>query len=139
MPGASPPGPTLLEGVPGTIGQPGDDAFYRLRATDSGGATLAQVADPGSGLVSLLTLGATLPRPFALVGRSVGAVLTVAALAGSAASLPASFEGVLLANELLDAMPVHQVTMTAEGLKEVYVTSDGIVERPPSTPRRCSW
>ncbi len=33
-------------------------------------------------------------------------------LASSGAALPASFEGVLVANELLDALPVHQVVMT---------------------------
>jgi SAM-dependent MidA family methyltransferase len=51
---------------------------------------------------------------------------------------------VLLANELLDAFPVHQVVMCADGLREVYVTSDShagsggqlvLVEGPPSTPR----
>ena len=35
--------------------------------------------------------------------------------------LPESFEGVLVANELLDALPVHQVVMREDGLKEVYV------------------
>ena len=35
--------------------------------------------------------------------------------------LPDAFEGVLLANELLDALPVHQVVMRDEGLREVYV------------------
>jgi SAM-dependent MidA family methyltransferase len=54
-------------------------------------------------------------------------------------SLPESFEGVLLANELLDALPVHQVVMREGGLREVYVTP-GVtrelrtVEGPPSTP-----
>src|SRR5229473_3278705 len=43
-------------------------------------------------------------------------------LASSSADLPASFEGVLVANELLDAMPVHQVVMREDGLKEVYVS-----------------
>lgn len=32
------------------------------------------------------------------------------------------FSGVLYSNELLDAMPVHRVVMTAKGLKELYVT-----------------
>ena len=58
-------------------------------------------------------------------------------LASSGAALPASFEGVLLANELLDALPVHQVVMRASGLREVYVESgtrgrSGV--RPPSDP-----
>jgi SAM-dependent MidA family methyltransferase len=77
-------------------------------------------------------------------------------LASSGAALPVAFEGVLLANELLDAFPVHQVVMRAHGLREVYVdsatrgrTRDGpgsvpglaperaalhLVEGPPSTP-----
>src|SRR5438132_9953938 len=45
-------------------------------------------------------------------------------LASATAALPESFEGVLLANELLDALPVHQVVMTDAGLREVYVVSD---------------
>jgi SAM-dependent MidA family methyltransferase len=59
-------------------------------------------------------------------------------LASSSATLPASFEGVLLANELLDALPVHQVVMRAHGLREVYVEAhDGrlqTTEGAPSTP-----
>jgi SAM-dependent MidA family methyltransferase len=65
-------------------------------------------------------------------------------LASSGDTLPASFEGVLLANELLDALPVHQVVMRAEGLREVYVDVSRsakalaerlhLVEGPPSTP-----
>jgi SAM-dependent MidA family methyltransferase len=43
-------------------------------------------------------------------------------LASSSDALPPSFEGVLFANELLDAMPVHQVVMREDGLKEIYVT-----------------
>ena len=72
-------------------------------------------------------------------------------VASTGPSLPAAFEGVLIANELLDAMPVHQVTMSAEALKELYVTVDSsqstadtvstvnwklsTVAGPPSTPR----
>ena len=48
------------------------------------------------------------------------------------------FSGVLYSNELLDAMPVHRVVMTAEGLREVYVTlQDGQPAEEldqPSTP-----
>src|SRR5882672_4497562 len=36
-------------------------------------------------------------------------------LASSSGSLPDSFEGVLIANELLDALPVHQVVMREDG------------------------
>jgi SAM-dependent MidA family methyltransferase len=62
-------------------------------------------------------------------------------LASSSAALPSSFEGVLFANELLDAMPVHQVVMREDGLKEVFVTTLPeapqqltISEGPPSIP-----
>src|SRR4051794_4335700 len=39
--------------------------------------------------------------------------------------LPDEFEGVIVANELFDAMPVHQVVMRGTGLSEVYVDVDG--------------
>ena len=59
-------------------------------------------------------------------------------LASSSEALPDSFEGVLIANELLDAFPVHQVVMREEGLREVFVraTESRLVtdERAPSTP-----
>jgi SAM-dependent MidA family methyltransferase len=57
----------------------------------------------------------------------------------SSASLPEQFEGALVANELLDAMPVHQVVMRDEGLREVYVAASSdsslhAIEGPPSSP-----
>src|SRR5437899_6934016 len=59
-------------------------------------------------------------------------------LASSGTELPQSYEGIVMANELLDAMPVHQVVMRADGLREVYVDAAGgglrAVEGPPSTP-----
>ena len=59
-------------------------------------------------------------------------------LASSGPALPESFEGVLIANELLDALPVHQVVMRTDGLREVYVTTNDqrltTMEGPPSTP-----
>src|SRR6185503_13782025 len=38
-------------------------------------------------------------------------------LASSGPELPESFTGVLIANELLDALPVHQVVMREDGLR----------------------
>jgi SAM-dependent MidA family methyltransferase len=68
-------------------------------------------------------------------------------LVSSSDELPRAFEGVLIANELLDAFPVHQVVMRPGGLREVYVDlardsprgrppGVGLVTRegPPSTP-----
>jgi len=53
-----------------------------------------------------------------------GTLADVAArVISSGPALPESFEGVLVANELLDALPVHQVVMRATGLREVYVDS----------------
>ena len=54
-------------------------------------------------------------------------------LSTSAASLPDSFEGVLIANELLDAFPVHQVVMREDGLREVYVVSDMVSDTVPGS------
>jgi SAM-dependent MidA family methyltransferase len=71
-------------------------------------------------------------------------------LASSGPQLPESFEGVLLANELLDALPMHQVVMREDGLREIYVTTaDGprtanderlmTREGLPSTPRLAEY
>ena len=53
-------------------------------------------------------------------------------LTSSESSLPASFEGVLVANELLDALPVHQVVMRTDGLREIYVSHQSSVIDPQS-------
>ena len=57
--------------------------------------------------------------------------------ASSSAQLPDGFEGVLFANELLDALPVHQVVMRETGLREVFVASSArgltTIEGEPST------
>jgi len=57
-------------------------------------------------------------------------------------SLPEAVSGVILANELLDALPTHAVVMSDDGLREVFVDLDSVpgnatfVERElaPSTP-----
>jgi len=62
-----------------------------------------------------------------------------ARLASVGPTLPDRFEGILVANELLDALPVHVVVMRESGLREVFVDLEGdrLVEREaqPSTPR----
>ena len=58
-------------------------------------------------------------------------------LAASSDALPESFQGVLVANELLDALPAHQVVMRDAGLREIYVDVTRqlhLIEGPPSTP-----
>ena len=54
-------------------------------------------------------------------------------LTSSESSLPASFEGVLVANELLDAMPTHQVVMREDGLREVYVSHQSLSRQSITT------
>jgi SAM-dependent MidA family methyltransferase len=53
--------------------------------------------------------------------------------------LPDSFEGIVVANELLDAMPAHLLVMRGTGLREVFVAErDGDLiafEDAPSSPR----
>ncbi len=70
-------------------------------------------------------------------------------LSSSSDALPEAFEGVLIANELLDAFPVHQVVMREDGLREIYVSCQSsvfshqsdvgrlalhLIEAAPSTP-----
>ena len=61
-----------------------------------------------------------------------------ARLAASATGMPRRISGAILANELLDALPTHAVSMTADGLREIYIdlAGDRFVERtgPPSSP-----
>ena len=54
-----------------------------------------------------------------------------------------TFRGCLYSNELIDALPVHRVVMTSDGLKEVYVTcKDGEFAEEagePSTPEIAAY
>jgi SAM-dependent MidA family methyltransferase len=62
----------------------------------------------------------------------------VARLASSGGCLPPAVTGVIFANELLDALPVHAVVMRRDGLKEIYIGERAgrlvEVEGPRSTP-----
>lgn len=64
-------------------------------------------------------------------------------LAWSSPALPRECEGVVYANELLDALPVHQVVMRGSELLEVYVdaTGDRLTTREgaPSTPALAAY
>jgi SAM-dependent MidA family methyltransferase len=54
-----------------------------------------------------------------------------------------SFTGCIISNELFDAMPVHVVEMTEQGIREVFVGADdgNFCERlaPPSTPEIAAY
>ena len=64
-------------------------------------------------------------------------------LAASSVTLPDRICGAILANELLDALPTHAVSMTSEGLREIYIdlAADRFVERtgPPSSPELANY
>ena len=64
-------------------------------------------------------------------------------LAASAVTMPDRICGAILANELLDALPTHAVSMTAEGLREIYIdlVAERFVERtgPPSSPELANY
>lgn len=64
-------------------------------------------------------------------------------LASSGPHAPPGIRGVVYANELLDAMPVHRVRMTDAGLAECYVDVQGpafiLREGPLSTPRLAEY
>jgi len=85
-------------------------------------------ASPAARAAQAETLRGIFDRPFA-----------------SSEAAPDGIEGVVFANELLDAFPVHQVVMRDDGLKEVYVECRADLRRadllgPPqsdvSTPPR---
>lgn len=62
-----------------------------------------------------------------------------ARIEGSREELPEGVEGAIIANELLDALPLHIAVRTGAGLREIYVTADGSQLREAvaelSTPR----
>ncbi|HVH28860.1 MAG TPA: SAM-dependent methyltransferase [Vicinamibacterales bacterium] len=76
--------------------------------------------------------------PIARAAQPVTLAEVADRLSTSGDSVPPRFEGVLVANELLDALPVHAVVMRNEGLRELYVDCRGdrlgIREGPPSIP-----
>ena len=65
---------------------------------------------------------------------------TADCLVTSSPDLPDRINGIVFANELLDAMPTHQVVMRAEGLREVYVGPQlALREGPLSTPALAAY
>ena len=121
--------------------------MWRLAGAGGRGARALVEAGAGSGRLArdvLDHLAAACPDLYrtlrlTLVERSPAARAAQAAtleehaarLAAAATELPAGVRGVVFANELLDALPVHPIVMTADGVREVYVDRDRdrLVER----------
>lgn len=91
-------------------------------------------AGPGEGALERVL---TNEFPYAAIERSPARRQKLAPLACYAdfTALPASFQGCILANELVDAFPVHRVRMKHGRLEEGYVTGRTLVWNEPSTPR----
>ena len=81
----------------------------------------AAAAHPAFYRVLRLTLAERSPTARAAHNTTLGP--HAGRLAQSGVALPARVEGIIYANELLDALPVHSLVMTAAGLCEVYVDS----------------
>jgi SAM-dependent MidA family methyltransferase len=130
------------------------EMLQRLRSTDRGALDLVEagagngrlatdvvraLAQSGAANAERLRLHLVESSPAARVAQPATLGDLNGLLASSSDALPASFEGVLFANELFDAMPVHQVIMRDEGLHEVFVDSASgeltTREGPLSTPR----
>ena len=96
----------------------------------------AEAAFPKLHAAARLTLVETSPAARAAQPETLGPHR--GRLHAGAADLPKQVSGVIIANELLDALPTHAVAMTADGLREVFVDTygDRFVERagPPSSP-----
>jgi SAM-dependent MidA family methyltransferase len=60
-----------------------------------------------------------------------------------ASELPGEITGVVLSNELIDALPVHAVIGTGDGIQEIFVALEGErwieVEGAPSTPELAAY
>jgi SAM-dependent MidA family methyltransferase len=81
--------------------------------------------------------------PSARAAQTATLAAHLSRVVSSSADVPTSYEGILFANELLDAFPVHVVQMSDAGLGEIYVDlkGDGFVERlaAPSTPALAAY
>ncbi len=102
----------LAVDVLGAIGRSHSDLLQRMQLSLVEASPVARAAQGE-------TLRGIFDRPFA-----------------SSEALPDGIEGVVFANELLDAFPVHQVVMRDDGLKEVYVEAGGRADLSGPPPLR---
>ncbi len=124
------------------LGAAGGSGFDLVEAGAGNGQLARDVLDaaapayPALYAAARLTLVETSPAARAAQPATLGPHRD--RLHAGTAGLPEQVSGVIVANELLDALPTHAVTMTPDGLREVYVDADGhrFVERagPPSSP-----
>jgi Uncharacterized conserved protein len=122
----------------------GPDAFFDLVECGAGNGRLsrdildaARRNDPAFYSAIRLSLVERSPAARAAHKETLGPHAPL--LQHSGTNVPEHVSGVILANELLDALPTHVVVMTENGLREVFVgiSGDRFVERfeHPSTTR----
>ena len=131
-----------LDEMRGVLGAAGESRFDLVEAGAGNGQLARDVLDaaasayPALDAAMSLTLVETSPAARAAHAETLGPHRNRPH--ASTAALPERISGAIVANELLDALPTHAVTMTADGLREVYVDTAGgrFVERagPPSSP-----
>ena len=122
------------------LGQP--DRFTVVEAGSGNGLLCSDIVSSAAGLpekfaLALEYLCIDLGARWGLEGQLSESPSGVWRIAASGLPLR-GIRGCILSNELLDAMPVHRVTLTGGKLQETYVTLDGdeLVESSgePSTP-----
>lgn len=131
-----------LDEMRGVLGAAGESGFDLVEAGAGNGQLARDVLDaaasayPELDAAISLTLVETSPAARAAHAETLGPHRNRPH--ASTTALPERVSGAIVANELLDALPTHAVTMTAYGLREVYVDAagGGFVERagPPSSP-----
>jgi len=101
----------------------------------------AERSDPAFHAAIRLSLVEQSPAARAAQAGTLGPHVSL--LQHSGLGLPDDINGVIFANELLDALPTHVVVMTTTGLHEVFVDVEGtrFIERfhEPSTPRLAEY
>lgn len=110
----------------------GRDVFDLVEAGAGNGRLARDVMDAAARCYPSFyrALRLTLVEESAAARRAQAATLGphVHRLAASTETLPTNVAGVIYANELLDALPVHVVTRTSDGLREVVVSErDGVL------------
>ena len=131
-----------LDEMRGVLAAAGESGFDLVEAGAGNGQLARDVLDaaastyPELDAAMSLTLVETSPAARAAHAETLGPHRNRPH--ASTTTLPERVSGAIVANELLDALPTHAVTMTADGLREVYVDAAGgrFVERagPPSSP-----
>ena len=127
-------------------------ACFTIAEAGAGGGQLAQdildaIAQENPNLYGILTYRLIEKEPSLQQAQAARLERHAERLAWSSpqelADAELSFTGCIISNELFDAMPVHLVEMTDEGLKEVFVSADanGFRERflPPSSPELAAY